>query len=245
MVCRHSLPTGDGLKSPKPRPAGDFSLAAASVVLILRTPVRPRQAGAIGDRFESGGARTILKLAWRYSRADVSQKAAERVVPLSEPGDIFSLAEARPAEAQQYFEEVEAFILEFLPGAHVEHVGSTAVPGCIGKGDVDVVVRVGSGEFEAARSILDGRLPRSSRNDATERYAEYDYARREQVVSVHLVAVDGTHDVFHQFKTLLLTQPGLVAQYNSLKRVWDGREMEGYRLAKAQFIESVLAGRQS
>jgi uncharacterized protein len=41
MVCRHSLPTGDGLESIRSLHSGDFSPASPPVVLTLRTPESP------------------------------------------------------------------------------------------------------------------------------------------------------------------------------------------------------------
>jgi GrpB-like predicted nucleotidyltransferase (UPF0157 family) len=160
---------------------------------------------------------------------------------LSEPEEVFVIAEQRSSEVEECFEEVKAFILERLPSAEVEHVGSTAVPGCAGKGDVDVAIRVSADEFESVCRTLDECLCRSRRNDATDSYVEYDYLRQESVASVHLVGKGGSHDAaFHQFKAMLLSDPALVDAYNSLKREWDGRDMEGYRAAKARFIESLL-----
>jgi GrpB-like predicted nucleotidyltransferase (UPF0157 family) len=48
-------------------------------------------------------------------------------------------------------------VLGLVPGAEVEHVGATAVPGALTKGDVDVLVRVGEREFPAAVEALSRR----------------------------------------------------------------------------------------
>jgi len=46
-------------------------------------------------------------------------------------------------------------IRERLPEARVEHVGSTAVPGCAGKGIVDLVMLYANGDLARARETLD------------------------------------------------------------------------------------------
>src|SRR5262245_32390105 len=51
---------------------------------------------------------------------------------------------------------VAALIEAHLPGATVEHVGSTAVPGCAGKGVVDLMLVYPDGQLAAARDLLDG-----------------------------------------------------------------------------------------
>lgn len=52
--------------------------------------------------------------------------------------------------AQRAFERHAARIRAALPDAMVEHVGSTAVPGSITKGDVDLQVRIPAVRFAAA-----------------------------------------------------------------------------------------------
>lgn len=46
-------------------------------------------------------------------------------------------------------------IRDHLPQLQVEHVGSTAVPGCAGKGIVDLMIPVPEGEMEAVKELLD------------------------------------------------------------------------------------------
>jgi GrpB-like predicted nucleotidyltransferase (UPF0157 family) len=45
-----------------------------------------------------------------------------------------------------------------LPGARIEHVGSTAVPGSLTKGDLDICVVVEGAEFERASRVLAERF---------------------------------------------------------------------------------------
>src|SRR5262245_52545386 len=51
--------------------------------------------------------------------------------------------------------KVAALIEPHLGGAVVEHVGSTSVPGCAGKGVVDLMLVYGDGQLTAARGLLD------------------------------------------------------------------------------------------
>jgi len=46
-----------------------------------------------------------------------------------------------------------------VPSATVEHVGATAVPGLLTKGDLDLLVRVPPGEVDAAIEALQLRYP--------------------------------------------------------------------------------------
>jgi GrpB-like predicted nucleotidyltransferase (UPF0157 family)/mannose-6-phosphate isomerase-like protein (cupin superfamily) len=51
--------------------------------------------------------------------------------------------------------KVAALIEPHLAGAVVEHVGSTSVPGCAGKGIVDLMLVYPDGQLAAARDVLD------------------------------------------------------------------------------------------
>jgi len=147
------------------------------------------------------------------------------------------------SDAAGWFSEVAAHVGTGLPGADVEHVGSTAVPGCLTKGDLDVLVRVPSDAFLSSVKVLDGLLARSPRNDPTGDYVEYDYVGRGFSASVQLTVMDEWHDRrFHGLKALLTSDPRALERYNGMKREYEGRPMEEYRRAKALLIESLLAG---
>src|SRR5207253_4954301 len=57
--------------------------------------------------------------------------------------------------AAQVVARVAQIINEHLPGLLVEHIGSTAVPGCAGKGVVDLMVLYPAGQLEVAKALLD------------------------------------------------------------------------------------------
>lgn len=53
-------------------------------------------------------------------------------------------------------ERVANFIRDRMPDACVEHGGSSAIPGCDGKGVVDLLLMYLPGRLAAARDALDG-----------------------------------------------------------------------------------------
>jgi GrpB-like predicted nucleotidyltransferase (UPF0157 family) len=158
-----------------------------------------------------------------------------------EQSERFVLAESGSSEARHCFAAVAALIFAKLTYAEVEHVGSTAVPGCLTKGDVDVLVRVSSADFPQALSVLHELLTRSTRNEPTDDYVEYDYSAGAVSASIQLVAAGGTHDDFHRLKAMLTSDPEALERFNALKLSYAGRSMTEYRLAKANLIESLLA----
>ena len=72
------------------------------------------------------------------------------VVRIRRAEEVHDLAEAAVDEHRRV-------ALELVPGADVEHVGATAVPGALTKGDVDIAVRVGKPQFSAAVDALSSR----------------------------------------------------------------------------------------
>src|SRR5262245_60865608 len=57
--------------------------------------------------------------------------------------------------AVEVAQPVAASIRSHLPGVNVEHIGSTSVPGCAGKGIVDLMLLYPDGQLAAARDVLD------------------------------------------------------------------------------------------
>lgn len=156
--------------------------------------------------------------------------------------EIFRLAQdsdlARRS-ACELFREIEMTVTGFLPAsAEVLHVGSTAIAGCLTKGDLDVLVRIACEDFPAADIELQARYPR---NLASARTHDFSAFCVDAHVGVQLTAIGGKFDVFHLFSDALRADPMLLAAYNRLKRDYDGRPMNDYREAKDAFVITVLA----
>jgi GrpB-like predicted nucleotidyltransferase (UPF0157 family) len=149
----------------------------------------------------------------------------------------------RPA-AERAFEEHARAIRELLPAAAVEHVGATAVPGALTKGDLDVLVRVERSEFGAAVAALRERYAIAQPENWNANFASFAHDGDSPLpVGVQLV-VEGTPDdlMFGRLRALLLARPELLERLNALKRSFEGGDYESYTEAKGAFIESLLAG---
>ena len=151
----------------------------------------------------------------------------------------FHLCTPDPALLAAERDRVLALLRALLPGIPCLEIGSTAVPGVIGKGDIDLLVRAPAAQLEAVRACLDGVL---ARNPAQLSNAQYQGYRVDSPldVAVQLTVAGGPYDDFLPFLEALRADPALVAAYNALKRAWDGRPMDDYRAAKSKFIEEVL-----
>ncbi|MCJ2092532.1 GrpB family protein [Methylobacterium sp. J-072] len=128
-----------------------------------------------------------------------------------------------------------------LPAAtEILHVGATAIPGCLTKGDLDIVVRVEGQGFAAAESCLAARFARNDGSVRTDDFAAFEDTGRMPHLGIQLTVKDGPLDVFHRFAAALRADPELVARYNALKRAHHDHPMTLYRAAKDAFIADVL-----
>ncbi|HYH87883.1 MAG TPA: GrpB family protein [Solirubrobacteraceae bacterium] len=131
-----------------------------------------------------------------------------------------------------------------LPGVEIEHVGSTAIPGALTKGDLDLLVRVPATRFAAAVAALRDRYAVHQPENWTPTYASFvDGDSHDPPVGVQLAVAGSSDDaLFAPFRDALIADPALLAQYNALKLSLDGAEYDRYTDAKGAFVERVLAG---
>ena len=132
----------------------------------------------------------------------------------------------------------------------VEHIGSTAVTGCAGKGIIDLLALYPSGSLEATRDALDrlGFQRQSSPDGFPEprpmRVGTVEYLGRMYRIHVHVVEAGSAEarDLV-RFRDLLRANAGLRRAYEMEKckilarGIIDGSE---YSKAKGEFIRRVL-----
>ena len=149
--------------------------------------------------------------------------------------DVRDLAEAA-------FDEHRRAVLALLPDAEVEHVGATAVPGALTKGDVDLLVRVSEPAFPGAVEVLRSRYAVHQPHNWTPTLASFKApGANVPEVGIQLVVEGSDADgFFGPFRDALTSSPALLVEYNRLKLRLDGLEYDRYTERKGQFIESVL-----
>ena len=139
-----------------------------------------------------------------------------------------------------------------IPGIAVEHVGSTAVPGCAGKGVVDLVIPYREGELPRVKRALDdlGFQRQGTRypfpEDRPMRVGSLDHDDDPFRLHVHVVpAGSGEPEEFRAFRDRPRSDPELLRGYVDRKR----RIIEGgttdpvaYSRTKGDFVRQVLDG---
>jgi GrpB-like predicted nucleotidyltransferase (UPF0157 family) len=142
------------------------------------------------------------------------------------------------------------FLRDRLPGAVIEHIGSTAVAGCAGKGIIDLVVLYPDGQLAAIRDQIDavGFQRQTTRDPFPEerpmRTGAFEYQGRRYQVHVHVVAAGSSEaEDLRYFRECLRADPELRAAYVAYKKkilasgVTDSVD---YAIAKGEFIRQCL-----
>ena len=147
----------------------------------------------------------------------------------------FVLREVDRRALDAAFHDAVVTIHAVAPWAEVLEVGSTSVPGMIGKGDLDVLVRCDEARFDDLLGALDRCYPRNPDQFSSPIYQGYTVPHGLDV-ALQVTVAGGPHDVFEAWLQVLTTQPDVRAAYEALKRRFDGGSMDAYRQAKAAFI---------
>lgn len=136
-----------------------------------------------------------------------------------------------------------ARLTQLLPGSEAEHIGATAVPGALTKGDLDLLVRVPAERFEGAVEALKSYCAPSYPDDWTASRASFKEQPEVDVpVGIQLVIAGSADDrLFVRWRELLRENRGLHARYNEFKSARAGENYAEYTKAKGEFIEQALA----
>ena len=170
---------------------------------------------------------------------------------------IIGVYASRPAACLDYdpraadvARSVAGLIREQLPHVRAEHVGSTSVPGCAGKGVVDLMIAVADADMEAVKRLLDrlGFQHQTGEDPFPEtrpmRVGSFAHDGETFLVHVHVIPANSPEvDEVRFFRTCLRADPELLHAYVARKReilangVTDSIE---YCRLKGEFIQQIL-----
>jgi GrpB-like predicted nucleotidyltransferase (UPF0157 family) len=153
---------------------------------------------------------------------------------------------AAPAVAARVIVLIEAA----APWVKAEHIGSTAIPGCAGKGIVDLVALYPRGRLEATRQAIDGlgfqhqRAGHEFPEDRPMRVGAIEHEGRIYRLHVHIVAAESAEaKALYRFRDVLRIDAKLRDAYQAKKRtiLQSGTsDPAGYTHAKGKFINAVI-----
>jgi GrpB-like predicted nucleotidyltransferase (UPF0157 family) len=171
------------------------------------------------------------------------------VAPYVNPGAVCRPYDPRAPEAAARL--IQA-ILEKDPSLIVEHVGSSAIPQCDGKGNLDLLVMYEPGGLERAKAALAGLgfQKQTGRDPFPEvrpmRVGGWDFEGKRYPVHAHVV-FRGSPEAAEmiRFRDLLRADPELRAAYVARKReiIRDGvADSIEYSVVKGGFVRDAVNG---
>jgi GrpB-like predicted nucleotidyltransferase (UPF0157 family) len=160
---------------------------------------------------------------------------------------------AHDSEGAQLARLLGRVIQNIEPALLVEHVGSTSVPGCGGKGIIDLAVLYPDGLLPHARVVLDEMGfqkqggPEPFPEERPMRVGCVEHASRQFRIHAHVIALNSLeHEELVWFRETLRVDPALRERYEQQKRailesgILDSVE---YCKAKGVFVADVLKKR--
>jgi GrpB-like predicted nucleotidyltransferase (UPF0157 family) len=144
-------------------------------------------------------------------------------------------------DAERAFALIRAAVIRALPFAHVEHVGSSSIPGAISKGDIDICVSVDADRHQDATLTLE-QMGYTTKPDTlrTSELCMLQSLRTDLDVALQVIAKGSKFEFFMTFRDALRNDPLLVQKYNEMKLFHSTLDVVQYRAAKIKFIEAVL-----
>jgi GrpB-like predicted nucleotidyltransferase (UPF0157 family) len=153
---------------------------------------------------------------------------------------------AAPAAAERVIALIEAA----ASWVKAEHIGSTAIPGCAGKGIVDLVVLYPRGRLEDTRQAVDSlgfqpqRAGHEFPDDRPMRVGAVEFDGRIYRLHAHIVAADSAEaKALYRFRDVLRIDAKLRDAYQAKKRAIlesGTSDPAGYTHAKGEFINAVI-----
>ncbi len=151
----------------------------------------------------------------------------------------FTQDELYQMRVNRLYHWLERGLKQKLPRASIQHVGSTAVPGSLTKGDLDLCVRVSESDLDSAYATI-ASFFKCNGTVITATLQQFSTAVAGIPVGIQLVLEGGPEDFFVYFRDLLRADPELCEAYTALKRRHQGGTHETYRGEKSFFIQRIL-----
>lgn len=142
--------------------------------------------------------------------------------------------------ANKVFRQQRARILELISNADVQHIGSTVIPASRTKGDLDINIRVRKEDFKPSIEKLKKLYDVNQPENWTESFASFKDEKNLGInFGAQLTVIGSGSDDFIKLRDILINNPILVGEFNKLKADFEGKDMEEYRKAKADFFQKL------
>lgn len=141
------------------------------------------------------------------------------------------------------FEKQKSELEKLLPPADIQHVGSCAVPGAMGKFDIDIQIRVTREQFKDTIDILTKHFTLKHPNLWTENLAIFSN-NKEYLIDIMVTVIGSEKDkIYYLIRDALIENPDLLTRYNNMKMECEGKTYEEYRNVKQKFLVEEILGK--
>ncbi|MFO1449867.1 MAG: GrpB family protein [Opitutaceae bacterium] len=132
-----------------------------------------------------------------------------------------------------------------VPRGEFHHIGATAIPGSLTKGDVDVLLRVDALDFPASAAALQRRFEINQPENWTDVFASFkDELSFPFPLGVQLVVKESEYDFFLFLVDYFTSNAAHLAEYNRIKQESALLGADEYRNAKERYLTPIVAARQ-
>lgn len=141
--------------------------------------------------------------------------------------------------AEEVFTSQRKRIKNFISNADVQHIGSTAIPNSLTKGDVDIQVRI---SFTVFLPAVDALFNMYEINDGSIKTSEFRAFKDDSLslpLGVQLTVFDSAFDFFWRLRDVLLQNDRDRIEYDQLKEKFEGKAMDVYQEAKSDFFNTI------
>ena len=143
------------------------------------------------------------------------------------------------SDIKNTFNSQKERIKKVIPNAEIHHVGSSAIPNSLTKGDLDIQVRVSAKSFLPAVEALSKLYDLNEGSVKTNEFRAFKDDTIVPPLGVQLTVFDSEFDFFWKFRDILIQKDKYRIEYDNLKRDFEGKEMDKYREAKNVFFNKI------
>jgi len=149
-------------------------------------------------------------------------------------------------QVQPILQRLFARIRLLLPDAELHHIGATAVPGALTKGDIDILLWTLPSDFSAAVDALKQQFQIKQPANWTPEFASFgDDTAYALPVGVQVVIKDSSVDFLLFLRNYFIDHSEALHEYDRLKAAHSKDSPEDYWKAKNEFLSRILVGRKT
>jgi GrpB-like predicted nucleotidyltransferase (UPF0157 family) len=128
-----------------------------------------------------------------------------------------------------------------LPDAEFHHIGATAIPGSVTKGDIDFQILVPASRFESAKEVLVKHFEIKQSKNWNSSFASFgDDSTYKLPVGLQLAAQGSESDFLVYLRDYLIEHPEELKVYNSIKQANARLGADQYWREKDKFFATIL-----